>query len=99
MMQQNVSLFRRRVLTAALVAVWVTGLVPVLAQEVPTPKAGEQKTEDQKTSVPTPPAGPVEAAKTSTVERELTLPNGNLAYTATAEMMPIIDGKGETTAR
>ena len=43
-MQQNVSLFRRRFLGTALLAVWLTGVVPVLAQEVPVPKAGEQET-------------------------------------------------------
>src|SRR4051795_2860115 len=93
MMQQNVTLFRR-FLSTALLAVWLTGVAPVLAQEVPAPKAGEPET-----SAPAPPPSPVEVGKASSKRRMLTLPGGNLAYAATAEMMPIIDGKGETTAR
>jgi len=94
MMQQTNSLIRRKFLYAALMAAWLAGMGPVraLAQEAP---AG-----------PAPSAGTVEAGKTisetgkaSSKRLTLALPGGNLSYTATAEMMPIVDGKGETTAR
>jgi len=94
MMQQNPPLSRHRSLAAALLAIWLASIPPVLAQDVPQRKAGEQEN-----AAPATPASPVETAHPSSRQRELDLPGGRLAYTATAEMMPIVDGKGETTAR
>ncbi|WP_192499455.1 S10 family peptidase [Skermanella pratensis] len=86
------SLPRRPFFAAALTAAWLLAGSPAPAQEMPPPPPEE--TEQATAPVPGPASTPAPARR----EMTLDLPGRRLDYTATAEMMPIVNGRGETTA-
>ncbi|QQP91919.1 septum formation initiator [Skermanella sp. TT6] len=91
----------RRLFAAALTASWLLAGMPVMAQEVPPPipeEADEAATPTPGTT-PAPASAPAPDAAPARKELALDLPGRRLDYAATAEMMPIVNGQGETTAR
>ena len=90
-MFQNLSPFFHLPTVAIVTVAWLLAGTPVPAQEMPSPPPEEA----ERTPAPGPASTPAAARK----DLALDLPGRRLDYTATAEMMPIVNGQGETTAR